>query len=118
VDFFDVSETPANIDLTLNVENTGNGMRGQVLYSTDLFKRERITRLIEHFQLLLGAALRDPEVRLGALRLMLAEAERARLAEEQEEFQRRKRRTLRGRSPEPVRGTGAKGEADYEQPAV
>ena len=54
------------------------GIRGVVAYSTDLFDKATITRMLGHFQTLLEGIVANPEQRLGELPI-LTEAERHQL---------------------------------------
>ncbi|CBL45095.1 Non-ribosomal peptide synthetase modules and related proteins [gamma proteobacterium HdN1] len=66
----------AKFDLTLNLTETANGLEGMIEYNTDLFDRETVHRLVNHFEMLLGAAVEHPQQTLAGLP-MLTEAERA-----------------------------------------
>lgn len=68
----------ARFDLTLTMEDTREGLVGAFEYSTDLFERETIVRLIGHLQTLLEGAVANPEQSLADLPL-LGEAERRRI---------------------------------------
>jgi amino acid adenylation domain-containing protein len=74
-----VESTTAKFDLTLGLtESTGQaegGMRGLLEYSTDLFEKASIGRMIGHYQTLLEAVVGGREQALEELR-MLPEAER------------------------------------------
>ncbi|MBN3962217.1 amino acid adenylation domain-containing protein [Nostoc sp. NMS8] len=51
-----------------------NGLRGVIVYNTDLFDRATISRMVEHFKNLLSAIVANPEERIANLPL-LSEAE-------------------------------------------
>jgi amino acid adenylation domain-containing protein len=72
---FHLEGQTAKFDLTLFAAHRGNTLHLTCEYATDLFERETIERLLRHFQILLGAALRNPETRISALPL-LTEPER------------------------------------------
>ena len=55
-----------------------DGLRGRVVYSTDLFEAATIERLAGHFETLAAGIVADPDARLGQLPL-LPEAERRQL---------------------------------------
>jgi alpha-ketoglutarate-dependent taurine dioxygenase len=57
----------AKFDLLLNFVESESGLRGSLDYSTELFKRSTIIRMIEHLQKLLGSIVAHPEARLNAL---------------------------------------------------
>lgn len=65
----------ARLDLSVDISPADDGhLLGSVVYSTDLFDRETVERMVTRFQELLAAAVADPEVPVGSLR-MLPEAE-------------------------------------------
>lgn len=57
------------------------GLRGVIVYSTDLFDHATITRMVEHFQTLLQGIIANPEERLAALPLLSAVERRTLLVE-------------------------------------
>jgi amino acid adenylation domain-containing protein len=65
----------SKFDLTLIAAEDGEGLRATVEYNTDLFDKSTIERLLGHFQVLLQAAVANPDVRLSVLPL-LTERER------------------------------------------
>jgi amino acid adenylation domain-containing protein/non-ribosomal peptide synthase protein (TIGR01720 family) len=70
----------AKFDLTLLLAETGAGLVGQVEYSTDLFDKATVERMIGHFKQLAGAVVADPD-RSIALLPLLTEAEHQLLCE-------------------------------------
>jgi amino acid adenylation domain-containing protein len=68
----------AMFDLTLDVIDTGDGLRATLEYSTDLFDAATIERLIANFQQLLASIVATPDASVARLPL-LAEAETAAL---------------------------------------
>ncbi|HEX2191305.1 MAG TPA: amino acid adenylation domain-containing protein, partial [Longimicrobiaceae bacterium] len=65
----------SKFDLTLGFGAHPEGIRGSLEYSTDLFERGTIVRMLGHLERVLEQVAGDPEVRLPALELM-GEAER------------------------------------------
>ncbi|MEL7244852.1 MAG: amino acid adenylation domain-containing protein, partial [Cyanobacteria bacterium J06573_2] len=61
-------------ELRLNLQDTETGISGQVEYSSDLFDEETISRLVEHFRVLLEGIVENPDCQIGYLPL-LTEAE-------------------------------------------
>ncbi len=55
-----------------------DSLRGAAIYSTDLFDRSAISRMLEHFKILLSSIVSDPDRRIANLPL-LGENERQRL---------------------------------------
>ena len=68
----------AYFDLTLAFWQSGRVFRGEWNFSTDLFQEETIDRMARHYQVLLAAAIAQPDQSLSGLPL-LAEKERQRL---------------------------------------
>lgn len=64
-----------NFDLVMGVEESSEGMRVLLEYSTALFDASAVVRMLEHFQQLLEAVKADPNQRIESLK-MLGEAER------------------------------------------
>ena len=62
----------AKFDLTLNLGETDHGLVGAASYNRDLFDRVTIRRLLGQFEILLEAAVGNPEKRLSTLPLMTA----------------------------------------------
>ncbi|MEA2488848.1 MAG: hypothetical protein QOH21_640, partial [Acidobacteriota bacterium] len=58
------------VDLTLSMTETAEGLRGMLEYSTDLFDRATIERLIGHFTRLLTAIVANPEERISRYGLL------------------------------------------------
>jgi amino acid adenylation domain-containing protein len=50
---FDFDPATSRLDLEFHLWQSPEGLKGQVIYSTDLFDRSTITRMLEHFQTLL-----------------------------------------------------------------
>ena len=61
-------------DLTFFLKETDAGMEGAVVYSTDLFGKERIERMINHFTTLLDSVVKAAADEIGSLQ-MLSETE-------------------------------------------
>lgn len=70
--------TGAKFDLTLVVEEDGEGLHGFIEYSTDLFEQETIRQMFRHYNRVLHEMIRDPNRRISMLPL-LAEDERCQL---------------------------------------
>jgi amino acid adenylation domain-containing protein len=74
----EVDALAAKLDLMVSVVEQGDELRGYCEYSTDLFDRATISRLLGHFQRLVAAVVADPRTPLSALPLLGA-AERHQL---------------------------------------
>jgi non-ribosomal peptide synthetase component F len=69
------------LDLRLEFERRSDGLAGQVIYQTELYRRETVERFIRHYLNLLRAALQSPAKLIGELAL-LDEAECHQIATE------------------------------------
>jgi len=65
----DIDAGSSKLDLTLNLEETADGCAGWVEYSTDLFDRSTIERMIREFQFLLKSIVANPSSRLSEFAL-------------------------------------------------
>ena len=59
-----VETKTAQFDLTLNMLDLGSAIRGILIYKTDLFDRDTIVELSEHFETLLTEAAAHPDRRI------------------------------------------------------
>ena len=75
LDAVPAAEHDAKFDLTLTLEERGDGLHARLTYDTDLFDASTLERLMERFTRLLSGIVADPQTRIGALP-MLEEAER------------------------------------------
>ncbi|HEX6747843.1 MAG TPA: amino acid adenylation domain-containing protein [Longimicrobium sp.] len=66
----------AQFDLSLELAATPQGLRGVLIYSTDLFERGTALRMVGHLERVLEQVAADADVRLSRLEL-LGQAERA-----------------------------------------
>ncbi|HEX2189470.1 MAG TPA: amino acid adenylation domain-containing protein, partial [Longimicrobiaceae bacterium] len=71
----------AKFDLSLGLVVTSRGLRGGLNYSTDLFERATVERMLGHLERVLEQVAADADVRLSRLEL-LGQAERALVLEE------------------------------------
>ncbi|MDQ1592736.1 MAG: hypothetical protein QOG71_3363 [Pyrinomonadaceae bacterium] len=71
----------AKFDLTLSMEETGEGLKGLFEYNRDLFDEAAMGRLISHFRNLLEAVAADPARRLSELQLLDEDERRQLLVE-------------------------------------
>ena len=78
LNFSEVESRTAKFDLTLSMENTEQGLKGSLEYSTDLFDAATIAAMLAHLQTLLAGIVAQPEQRLSDLPL-LSEAEHRQL---------------------------------------
>jgi amino acid adenylation domain-containing protein len=66
----DIDAGTVQLDLTLQVGETAEGLGGWLEYDTDLFQQPTIERQCRHFHNLLAAVARDPDLRLRELPLL------------------------------------------------
>ncbi|HEY9694287.1 MAG TPA: amino acid adenylation domain-containing protein [Oculatellaceae cyanobacterium] len=71
----------AKLDLEFNLWEDVENIRGEVVYSTDLFNRATITRILGHFQTLLEGIVTNPKQHICELPI-LTEVERHRIVVE------------------------------------
>ncbi|MCC5669418.1 amino acid adenylation domain-containing protein [Nostoc sp. CHAB 5784] len=75
---FDFDSKIAKLDLEFHLWRDLETLKGQVVYSTDLFEQSTITRMLGHFQILLESIVVNPKQRISDLPL-LTEGERQQL---------------------------------------
>ncbi|MFQ5794228.1 MAG: condensation domain-containing protein [Candidatus Bipolaricaulia bacterium] len=75
----EIDRGTAKRDLEFHLWERPEGLRGFLVYNTDLFDAATITRMLEHFQILLEGIVADPEGRISDLPLTLTEAEQQQL---------------------------------------
>jgi len=63
----DIDAGSSKLDLTLNLEETADGCVGWLEYSTDLFDRSTIERIIQQFKFLLMSVVENPRRPLSGL---------------------------------------------------
>src|SRR6185295_5267402 len=68
-------------DLSLNPIETGEGIQIDCDYSTDLFNRETIERLLSHYETMLEAIVRTPSLPISQLPLLNARQQQQILVE-------------------------------------
>jgi amino acid adenylation domain-containing protein len=78
VEFIPLNQEVAQFDLSLKVAATEDEMSGSLEYNTDLFDASTITRMLDHFKVLLEAILENPGLPIADLSIM-KDAERTRL---------------------------------------
>ncbi|MEA2990995.1 MAG: hypothetical protein QOG83_3706, partial [Alphaproteobacteria bacterium] len=73
-----VEKGTASLDLAFDLIDSADGILVRAEYSTELFRRETIERMVAHYRTLLEAFIRDPDLRVSAAP-MLGAAETARI---------------------------------------
>jgi amino acid adenylation domain-containing protein len=74
----DIPATTAAYDLTLSVSITREGLHGLFRYRSDVFSPDTISRIAEHYRVLIRSAITNPDAMLSDL-AMIAPQEAARL---------------------------------------
>ncbi|MEH2067463.1 MAG: amino acid adenylation domain-containing protein [Nostoc sp.] len=69
---FDLNIITAKLDLEFHLWQDWESLKGQVVYSTDLFDESTISRMLEHFQTLLESIVANPDQRLRDLPVLTA----------------------------------------------
>jgi len=78
VETLEASSATAKFDLTFNISDRSSDLLVGIEYDSDLFARERIARMGQHFANLLRAVVKNPELRVGDIEFLDTE-ERTRL---------------------------------------
>ncbi len=78
---YDLENLSAECDLNFDIAETADGMGGYIRYSADLFEADTISRLIEHFKVLLAGVSADPQQSIATVAL-LTSIERRQLVED------------------------------------
>ncbi|WP_016951654.1 SDR family NAD(P)-dependent oxidoreductase [Anabaena sp. PCC 7108] len=92
-----VKNETASYDLLLNVEETEQGLEASLRYSTDLFKPTTITRIVEHFQMVLQTVVIQPDLQLNELAKLLADTDKTQQMQAEQEIAKVSLQKLKGR---------------------
>ena len=65
----------SQLDLTMHVWEENGALTGAVTYSTDLFQGSTIRRFLNHFEILISAAINQPDRAISELPVMTADEE-------------------------------------------
>jgi amino acid adenylation domain-containing protein len=65
-----ISSATAKFDLSLSMEEFSNGMKAEIEYRADLFRRGRVIELLKRLGLLLKSISETPDAGIGELRLI------------------------------------------------
>ena len=68
----EVHSGTSKFDLTLALEETSEGIKGEIEYNTDLFEAATITRMVGHFQTLLESIVANPNQHIWDLPFLTA----------------------------------------------
>jgi amino acid adenylation domain-containing protein len=86
---------PIRFDLVVALRDTGDGLTGAIQYNSDLFNASRMTRMRDHFGMLLANVAANPEAKLSELIAQLSEADRQHHDEQVRGFKQARSRMLR-----------------------
>lgn len=75
---FDLESQAEQFDLRVEVRESNSGLDMRFAYSTDLFEDSTISRMMEHYRILLEGAITDPTLAISRIP-MLSQAERDQL---------------------------------------
>ncbi len=78
---FEVESSTSLFDLTLSMEDTDQGLSGEMIYSSDLFEAPTIIQMIRHFRTLLRTFVEHPEQHIAHTPFLL-QAEKRQLVSE------------------------------------
>lgn len=77
----EVHNDAAKFELTLDLKETSEGIKGGIEYNTDLFDATTIARMLGHFQTLLEGIVANPEQHISNLPLLTAAQQHQQLVE-------------------------------------
>jgi hypothetical protein len=89
---------------------TEEGLINTLFYNKDLFERAKAERMLMQFDMILLAAVAQPEITLSALVEMLSDAERQQQETKRDEFKEARRKMLKDLKSRTVKAPRAKGE--------
>jgi non-ribosomal peptide synthetase component F len=69
----DISHCMFDLDLFFELAELPEGLKGRILYSTDLFEAETVNHIGSQFQLILENAASNPEITLREIERVLAD---------------------------------------------
>ncbi len=72
----DIDNGASRFDITLSMTETSEGFTVSIEYITDLFSRERMERMAQHLEILLGAIIANPNARISELSMLSNEETR------------------------------------------
>ncbi|NUK21023.1 non-ribosomal peptide synthetase, partial [Streptomyces lunaelactis] len=78
---FELGRQSVRSDMEMHVFEDGEGLRGRLIYNTDLFDQSTITRFIGHYQAVLASVAADAQQKISAIDL-LSDRERHQLLSE------------------------------------
>ncbi len=91
----EIDRGSVQFDLVLLLEESAQGLAGTLAYSTDLFDTDTISRLLAHFELLLGTIIAQPDARLHVFMEALTRAEQQQQVTKEVDFRENRLRKLK-----------------------
>ena len=64
------SQNTTKFEITFFITETATGLQGSVQYSTDLYRKDTIEKMILHFKELLHSVVKSPHGKIGLLRIL------------------------------------------------
>jgi amino acid adenylation domain-containing protein/FkbM family methyltransferase len=64
-----IPQRTANMDMYLSMTESADGLHGSLEYSTDVFEQTSMTRMMNHFRVLLKSIVANPALKLGEIQL-------------------------------------------------
>ncbi len=110
VEPFEVPVTTSKFDMAVFVSERPEGLNGYWVYSTEIFERATILRMLSHFSNLVDSVLAQPDARLSALTMLSAQE----LAQQEADIMQRKQsqfKKLKATTPSEVRLAGDIGDS-------
>jgi non-ribosomal peptide synthetase component F len=101
VEPFEVPVTTSKFDMAVFIAERPEGLVGYWVYSTELFERATIQRMLRHFGNLMQSVVAQPDTRLSALAMLSPEEVQQQEAEKQQRKQLQSKR-LKATAPAPV----------------
>ncbi|MEO1375475.1 MAG: amino acid adenylation domain-containing protein, partial [Cyanobacteria bacterium J06635_10] len=75
---FEIETNIVRHDLLLEIDQNSQGLNGRFEYKTDLFDKNSISRLIEHFEKIIRCVIAEPEIKVNELAKILNQSDRER----------------------------------------
>ncbi len=72
LNLFEIENSTSKLDLELHFWESSAGLEAQITYSTDLFDRSTILRMVGHLQTLLAGIITNPQQKLADLPILTA----------------------------------------------
>ena len=71
----------AQFDITFFITETADGLKCSINYAIDLYNEATISRMVDHFKMLLSSIVKNPQQKIGELKMLTAAEEHQLLVE-------------------------------------